>query len=214
VIKPGVLALWMDCAEGREAEYERWYQTEHLAERVGLPGFRLGRRYEAVVARQRYFVCYETDAPEVFVSLAYRAQLDNPSPLTRTIMTGVMQNMSRTICRIERRIGAFRGAFVVTAPLTSAEAAGEEALATLAAGPGVARLELWAAVEELAPPPSDEEKLRGGDARVAACLVVETLREADARAAAAAIRARLGQAVVETGIYRLLCGLGKGEAGK
>ena len=43
--KPGVLALWMDCAAGGEAEFERWYQTEHLRERVGLPGFWRGRRY-------------------------------------------------------------------------------------------------------------------------------------------------------------------------
>ena len=43
----GILAAWNDCAPEGLAEYEHWY-AHHLAERVGVPGFREGRRYEAV----------------------------------------------------------------------------------------------------------------------------------------------------------------------
>jgi hypothetical protein len=206
--KPGILALWKDCAPGREAELEHWFASEHLAERVGVPGFRRGRRFEAAAARRRYFTCYNTDAPEVLVSPAYRERLDNPTPLTTQIMSGVMINMSRTICRVERRIGAFRGAHAVTAHLTGAEAP-EGALEALAAGPGIARVELWAAAVELAIPVSEEERMRGGDERIAACLLIETLREADAVAAAGAVDATLGDLVSEIGRYRLVSDLTK-----
>ena len=47
----GILALWNDCAKGKEALYERWYQTEHLAERLAIPGILRGRRYQAIEAK-------------------------------------------------------------------------------------------------------------------------------------------------------------------
>ena len=43
----GILAVWNDCARGREASYEEWYQQEHLIERVRVSGFLVGRRHEA-----------------------------------------------------------------------------------------------------------------------------------------------------------------------
>ena len=39
----GILAIWNDCAPGLEARYEHWYRSEHLVERVSVPGFRSGR---------------------------------------------------------------------------------------------------------------------------------------------------------------------------
>ena len=45
---PGILAIFNNVAPGREAEFEEWFQHEHLAERIAVPGFLLGRRYEAV----------------------------------------------------------------------------------------------------------------------------------------------------------------------
>lgn len=207
---PGVLALWQDCVAGQEAVLERWYQTEHLAERLGVPGFLLGRRYEAAGVRQHYFTYYETETPEVLTSPAYRDRLDNPTPLTRTVMSDVFLKMSRTICRVERRAGAFRGAWAVTAKLSDpAVMDGSDLFDLPAASPGVARAELWTAADDIAPPLSDEEKLRGGDDRIVACLFVETLREADARAAAQAITERLADGIDEIGLYRLMCELAK-----
>jgi len=208
--KQGILALWQDCVAGQEAVLERWYQSEHLAERLGVPGFLRGRRYEAVEAHQQYFTYYETATPEVLISPPYRERVDNPTPLTRTIMSDVFLKMSRTICRVERRIGEIRGAQAVTAKLSNAAVVdGTDLIDTLAASPGVARIELWAAADDIAPPPSDEEQLRGGDDRIAACLFVETLREADAREAAQALTERLADAIDEVGLYRLICELAK-----
>ena len=42
--QPGILAIFNDCHTGREAEFEAWFQGEHLLERLGVPGFLFGRR--------------------------------------------------------------------------------------------------------------------------------------------------------------------------
>jgi antibiotic biosynthesis monooxygenase (ABM) superfamily enzyme len=44
--RPGILAIFNNVAPGREAEFEEWFQHEHLVERLAVPGFLLGRRYE------------------------------------------------------------------------------------------------------------------------------------------------------------------------
>jgi hypothetical protein len=45
---PGILAIFNNVAPGREAEFEEWFQHQHLAERLAVPGFLLGRRHEAI----------------------------------------------------------------------------------------------------------------------------------------------------------------------
>ena len=49
----GVLAVWNDRDDAIDAFYEQWYVGQHLPERVGLPGWHCGRRYEAVRAARR-----------------------------------------------------------------------------------------------------------------------------------------------------------------
>jgi hypothetical protein len=39
---PGILAIFNNVASGREAEFEEWFQHEHLAERIAVPGARSG----------------------------------------------------------------------------------------------------------------------------------------------------------------------------
>ena len=57
---PGILAIFNNVAPGREAEFEEWFQHEHLAERIALPGFLIGRRHEAVsgAAALLQFLCH------------------------------------------------------------------------------------------------------------------------------------------------------------
>ena len=62
----GILAIWNDCAPEGYDHFERWYIREHLQERVGVPGFRFGRRYETVSgADRRFFAFYEVESPDV-----------------------------------------------------------------------------------------------------------------------------------------------------
>ena len=65
----GILAVFNDCAPEGFEHFERWYIREHLQERVGVPGFRFGRRYELVSGGdRRFFAFYEVETPAVLAS--------------------------------------------------------------------------------------------------------------------------------------------------
>jgi hypothetical protein len=202
---PGILAIFNNVTAGREAEFEDWFQLEHLPERLAVPGFLLGRRHEAIVGEPRYFNYYLTSSPDVLTSAAYRARVDHPTAMTRTVMSQVFRDMIRTVCRQVLRLGTMRGSVVVAARFAQApsEAALTTALEKAMAERAVACGELWMAVEPSAQPVSEEERLRGGDRKIGACLLVETLRLPEAQAIAAALATRFTDANV--GIYRLLC---------
>lgn len=95
----GLLAIWHDLEEPATAAFTRWYRTEHLRDRVSLPGFQRGRRYVAREGAPRYAALYEAARPEDLSSAAYKASLNNPSPETRRIMPH-FRNMNRTVCRL------------------------------------------------------------------------------------------------------------------
>jgi hypothetical protein len=203
----GILAIWNDCAGGREADFEHWFQSEHLAERLAVPGFRRGRRYEAVSGAPKYFVFYLTDAPEVLTSPAYLDRVNNPTALTVEMMSNVFRNMNRTVCSIAEQRGAVRGTWAVTSRFMDEQngAALSAALQELMRDDGVACGEIWTAAGTPTST-SEEEKLRGGDRKIRHCLLIETLRKADARDVAGKVTERFGKSA-DVGIYRLLCDL-------
>ena len=85
--QPGVLAIWNDCRAGREGEFEAWFQGEHLQERLAVPGFLFGRRHQAISGSAGYFNFYLVESPDVLTSKPYLERLDNPTPMTKRIMS-------------------------------------------------------------------------------------------------------------------------------
>lgn len=207
----GILAIWNDCRAGREAEFEAWFQGEHLLERLAVPGFLFGRRHQAISGSCGYFNFYLVESPAVLTSKPYLERLDHPTPMTRKVMSEIFINMNRTICHRTLRRGAFRGAYAVTARFDVApEMSALTALAeNLVHDAGVASCEIWSAVDPAGLPVSMEEKLRGGDKKIKACLMVDTLRQGDAEK----LGERLSQqfAGAEVGVFRVLCQLDQGD---
>jgi len=203
----GILAIFNDVAPGREDEFETWFQHEHLAERLAVPGFLIGRRYEALSGDRRFFNYYVTDAVDVLASPAYLARVNDPTPLTRRIMSAVFKNMIRTVCARSYVRGHMRGAAAVALRFDMApdQAALRGAVDHLIADKAVVCGEIWTAADPAHLPQSAEERLRGGDRRIAACLLIETLRAEDAERIATELQAQFPQATV--GTYRLLCEL-------
>ena len=179
---PGILAIFNDCRAGREAEFEAWFQGEHLLERLAVPGFLFGRRHRAISGTAGYFNFYLVETPDVLTSKPYLERLDHPTPMTRTIMSEVFVNMNRTVCRRVARRGGFRGAFTVTARFSRApdEAMLSGVLEKLTADTAVAGGEIWIALDPAGMPVSMEEKLRGGDKKIAGALMIDTLYQDDA----------------------------------
>lgn len=209
--QPGILAIWNDCRAGREAEFDAWFQGEHLQERLAIPGFLFGRRHEAISGTSGYFNFYVVESPSVLTSKPYLERLDHPTPMTRTIMSEVFLNMNRTVCHRTLRRGGFRGAFAVTARFNDAPdvAALTAILDNLLRDPNIASGEIWSAVDPAGMPVSMEETLRGGDRKIKACLMVDTLRQADAVSLGANLASQLPRA--DVGVFRVLCHLGRGD---
>jgi hypothetical protein len=206
-IVPGILAIFNNVAPGREAEFEEWFQHEHLAERLAVPGFLLVRRHEAVSGQPRYFNFYVTQSADVLKSAAYLARLDNPTPMTRKTMSGIFKDMIRTVCHRTFRLGDGRGA--VTIAVRFSERPDQQVLKSTIEGlmqdKAVACGEIWSAASAREFPVSEEERLRGGDRKIEACLLVETLRVVDAERIAAALSGAFPR--TEIGVYKLLCEL-------
>ena len=61
----GLLMVWADIDPEHEAEYNRWYDEEHIAHLLAVPGFLSAGRYEALKGGPKYLALYELEAPEV-----------------------------------------------------------------------------------------------------------------------------------------------------
>jgi len=59
----GLLMVWCDVPADREDEFNRWYNEEHIAEIVTIPGVLNGARYEAVKGGPKHLACYELESP-------------------------------------------------------------------------------------------------------------------------------------------------------
>ena len=63
--RTGVVAIWHDLLPEAKDDFYEWHNREHMPERVGIPGFRRGRRYVAIEGAPEYFNLYEADSPEM-----------------------------------------------------------------------------------------------------------------------------------------------------
>jgi hypothetical protein len=114
----GFLAIWNDTTPEGDAEWRLWHTSEHIPERVGVPGFLAGRRYiDPSRTRERYFTLYPGESVATFSSGAYRARLDNPTPWTLRTAPH-FKNFLRGACRTLASTGLGVGGAIATLRLT------------------------------------------------------------------------------------------------
>ena len=104
----GMLLTSMDIDPSDEADFNRWYDREHLIERVAIDGFLEARRYVAHQGSPKYLCLYSTETFEVLDSPAYRKALMNPTDWSTTNLAR-FKNMIRTVARITVSRGQGRG---------------------------------------------------------------------------------------------------------
>jgi hypothetical protein len=105
----GMLLTSMDIDPANEADFNRWYDREHLEERVAIEGFLEARRYVAHSGSPKFLFLYSTKTIDVLDSPPYRARLANPTPWSVKTMAG-FKNMIRAVARITISRGTGRGA--------------------------------------------------------------------------------------------------------
>lgn len=79
----GLLMVWADVPRDREDDFNRWYNEEHLAERLSVPGILSAARYEAVKSGPKHLACYELESLAVLDSAEYRQLKERPTAWTR-----------------------------------------------------------------------------------------------------------------------------------
>ena len=105
----GMLLTSMDIDAAHEAEFNRWYDREHLEERVAIEGFLEARRYVAQIGKPKYLSLYSTETFEALDSEAYRAALANQTKWSKANINR-FKNMIRAVARITISHGVGRAA--------------------------------------------------------------------------------------------------------
>jgi hypothetical protein len=204
----GILSIWNDMDVEHEDFYEQWYMSEHFPERLGVPGFRRGRRYEAVEADRRYFSFYELDSPAVLFSEAYLARLNAPTTWTQRIMR-LWKGMVRTVCERLERKGSALGGYVVAArwemPAAPEPGIADRIRAGLA-DPSVVAVDVWRAWERQNAATEESQRRGTPDRMITAAVVVEATRLPSAARVVNRLPATLSNlpAPSSVGLYRLI----------
>jgi hypothetical protein len=76
----GLLMVYGDVAAEHEEECNRWYNEEHIPERLAIPGVLNEARYGAVAGGPTYLVCYELATPDAWYADAWQQWLQHPTP--------------------------------------------------------------------------------------------------------------------------------------
>src|ERR1700716_540889 len=111
----GMLLTSMDIGASDEAEFNRWYDREHLEERVAIDGLLEARRYVPQEGRPKYLSLYSTETFEVLDSPAYRTALANQTDWSKANIAR-FKNMIRSVARITVSRGQGRGAALGITP--------------------------------------------------------------------------------------------------
>ena len=114
LVGSGFLAIWHDIEAEGELEYNNWHTREHMPERLGVPGFEVGRRWvNWNLDRHRYFTLYEARTIDVFGSEPYRARLNAPSAWSNRVQPH-FTNFVRSACRTIVSVGKGTGGAIAT----------------------------------------------------------------------------------------------------
>ena len=97
----GLLMVYTDVGPEHEDEFNRWYNEEHIPERLSIPGVLGAARYTALQGGPKYLACYELAEPEAWHSEAWQYWLNNPTEWSRRMSPGVVGiNYIRNLYRL------------------------------------------------------------------------------------------------------------------
>ena len=110
-----VVAIWNDIPPETREQFYDWHINEHMPERVGITGFRRGRRYIAIdpATKPEFFTLYELDTMQVAQGLDYANRLNDPTPATAHV-TSRFQNTFRALARVLVSHGPGGGGVMLT----------------------------------------------------------------------------------------------------
>lgn len=120
--------IWNGIEASAATDFIAWHNREHIAERVGIPGFLSGRRLRDVEG-SGYLTLYDLENSKTLSSTAYQARLDAPTDWTRRVVP-YFRNTVRALSNRTAGAGYGDGGFVLSLRLGEVDpmAAREKAL--------------------------------------------------------------------------------------
>jgi hypothetical protein len=74
-----LLTVYADIPADIEADFNQWYNTQHIPERLAIAGFQSAVRYESLKGDPKYLALYELDDAKVLDSPEYGKLRENPN---------------------------------------------------------------------------------------------------------------------------------------
>jgi antibiotic biosynthesis monooxygenase (ABM) superfamily enzyme len=105
-----IMVVMMDVAPEHEAEFNRWYDEEHLVERLEIPGYVSARRFKLEEGRGgvlKYLCIWELDDSSPLRSGEYQAQRLRPSELRDRVYTYITQRSRGVYKQIYPLVGSY-----------------------------------------------------------------------------------------------------------
>ena len=97
----GLLMVFVDVAGELEDEFNRWYNEEHIDERLAIPGVLSAARYVAIQGSPKYLAFYELDEAEAYYSDTWKNILANPTDWSKRMSPTVIgKNFIRNVYRM------------------------------------------------------------------------------------------------------------------
>ncbi len=112
-----ILTIWTDIPAEIEADFNDWYNREHLPDRIRrMPGFLRGRRYAAMAGAPKFLTLYDLESSAVMLSEAHLA-LRKQRTARDLLFVPRFQNTIKGICDVVCRVGEGEGGFLVVMPV-------------------------------------------------------------------------------------------------
>lgn len=105
-----IMVVMMDVEPEHEAEFNRWYDEEHLVERLEIPGYVSARRFkleEGSGGVLKYLCIWELDDSCPLQSAEMKAQRLRPSELRDRVYSYITQRARGVYRQIYPEAGAF-----------------------------------------------------------------------------------------------------------
>jgi hypothetical protein len=207
----GLLSIWTGIDPAHEPDFNRWYDREHMQERVAIPGFQNARRFVAMGPCPRpYLALYFTDALDVFRSRPYATAFANQTPWSLENfkrMRGTQRRVGALVLETGEGEGGALAAFVLPAAAVADPATlgrVDQGLREVVDQDFIVRGALLRTDAALSTPVTADAVPAPADALV----MIEASRPEAARQQAEALAAACGVAASEVYLFQLLWRLG------
>jgi hypothetical protein len=101
----GLITVWLDVPPEREEEFNDWYNGEHLAQVVALPGFVSARRYRVDDAPLKYLAWYDTVDDTVEAAADFQGIIAKPTPWSQRMRRFYDDKRERMNFKLMRDVG-------------------------------------------------------------------------------------------------------------